>query len=171
MIFILATMVFFIMRILPGDPVTSALGPKGTPEMIQHIRANAGLERSNDRPIWPFLVEHGHSALREFAGGWTSSDHRRDERTLSGNTGIDHPCLSPGFVHWGIWRGFGCLQTQKKPLDFSLRIYSVVIYSLPIFWFGLMLQLFFGVRLEWLPISGRIDRDYRHDPQNSYQYL
>jgi peptide/nickel transport system permease protein len=33
----------------------------------------------------------------------------------------------------------------------------VVIYSLPIFWFGLLLQLFFGVRLGWLPISGRID--------------
>jgi len=36
-------------------------------------------------------------------------------------------------------------------------MYSVVIYSLPIFWFGLMLQLLFGVRLNWLPISGRID--------------
>ena len=33
----------------------------------------------------------------------------------------------------------------------------MVIYSLPIFWFGLMLQLLFGVVLNWLPISGRID--------------
>ena len=52
MIFILATMVFFILRILPGDPVTSALGPKGTPEMIQHIRATLGL---ND----PLIVQYG----------------------------------------------------------------------------------------------------------------
>ena len=38
-----------------------------------------------------------------------------------------------------------------------MRIYAVVIYSLPIFWLGLILQLFFGVTLKWLPISGRID--------------
>jgi hypothetical protein len=43
MVFILATLVFFIMRVLPGDPVTSALGPKGTPEMVQRIREQLGI--------------------------------------------------------------------------------------------------------------------------------
>ena len=63
MIFILATMVFLILRILPGDPVTSALGPKGTPEMIAHIRATLGL---NDPLIVQYgtvPVEHGHAAI------------------------------------------------------------------------------------------------------------
>ena len=46
---------------------------------------------------------------------------------------------------------------RKQTADYGMRIYSVVIYSLPIFWLGLMLQLLFGVWLNWLPISGRID--------------
>ncbi len=57
----------------------------------------------------------------------------------------------------GVYGGTLAASKRKKSLDFSLRIYSVIIYSLPIFWLGLVLQLFFGVRLKWLPISGRID--------------
>jgi len=52
MVFILGTLVFFILRVLPGDPVSSALGPKGTPEMITQIREQLGL---ND----PLIVQYG----------------------------------------------------------------------------------------------------------------
>jgi peptide/nickel transport system permease protein len=57
----------------------------------------------------------------------------------------------------GVIGGTYAAHKRKTAPDYLLRIYSVVIYSLPIFWFGLMLQLLFGVRLNWLPISGRID--------------
>ena len=52
MVFILGSLVFLVMRVVPGDPVRSALGPKGTPEMIQHIREQLGL---ND----PMIVQYG----------------------------------------------------------------------------------------------------------------
>jgi len=52
MVFILATLVFFVMHVLPGDPVSSALGPKGTPEMLNRIRTQLGL---ND----PLIVQYG----------------------------------------------------------------------------------------------------------------
>ncbi len=57
----------------------------------------------------------------------------------------------------GVIGGTFAAAKRKSARDYGLRIYSVVIYSLPIFWFGLMLQLLFGVVLNWLPISGRID--------------
>ncbi len=57
----------------------------------------------------------------------------------------------------GIYAGALAASRRKKSTDYGLRIYSVIIYSLPVFWLGLMLQLLFGVRLEWFPISGRID--------------
>ena len=57
----------------------------------------------------------------------------------------------------GIYGGALAAKHRKGAVDYSLRIYSVIIYSLPIFWLGLMLQLLFGVILNWLPISGRID--------------
>jgi peptide/nickel transport system permease protein len=56
MVFILGTMVFLIMRIIPGDPVRSQLGPKGTPEMIAQIRQQLGL---ND----PLYVQYGRFLL------------------------------------------------------------------------------------------------------------
>src|SRR5512136_3006179 len=52
MVLILGSMVFLIMRVIPGDPVRSQLGPKGTPEMIQNIRQQLGL---ND----PLYVQYG----------------------------------------------------------------------------------------------------------------
>ena len=52
MVFILGSLVFLIMRVIPGDPVRSRLGPKGTPEMILNIRRQLGL---ND----PLIVQYG----------------------------------------------------------------------------------------------------------------
>ncbi|MGD8632887.1 MAG: ABC transporter permease, partial [Anaerolineales bacterium] len=52
MVFILATLVFFVMRVLPGDPVSSALGPKGTPELVAQIREQLGLNE-------PLIVQYG----------------------------------------------------------------------------------------------------------------
>ncbi|MGD8634294.1 MAG: ABC transporter permease, partial [Anaerolineales bacterium] len=57
----------------------------------------------------------------------------------------------------GIAGGSFAAAHRKKASDYVLRLYSVIIYSLPIFWLGLMLQLLFGVRLGWLPIAGRVD--------------
>ena len=57
----------------------------------------------------------------------------------------------------GIVGGTAAASKRKSARDYGLRIFSVVIYSLPIFWLGLMLQLLFGIKLNLLPISGRID--------------
>ncbi len=76
MVFILGSLVFFIMHILPGDPVTSALGPKGTPEMVERIRENLGLNEPLIVQYGVFLEEHGHAGFRQFAGGWAPPGHR-----------------------------------------------------------------------------------------------
>jgi peptide/nickel transport system permease protein len=56
----------------------------------------------------------------------------------------------------GVLCGALAAQKQKTVLDYGFRLYSIVIYSIPIFWLGLMLQLIFGVFLGWFPVSGRI---------------
>ncbi len=156
MIFILATMVFFILRILPGDPVSSALGPKGTPEMIQSIRTQLGL---ND----PLIVQYGRflwSMVTLRFGNSLVGGHRPIVDEMSERFPATLELIVPASILAllvGVYGGALAAAKRKRALDFSLRIYSVVIYSLPIFWFGLVLQLFFGVRLRWLPISGRID--------------
>lgn len=156
MVFILATLVFFVMRVLPGDPVRSALGPKGTPEMIARIRTQLGL---ND----PMPVQYGRF-LRDMItlnfGNSLTGGHRPIVDEMSERFPATLELVIPASILAlliGIWGGTLAASHRKRTLDYSLRIYSVVIYSLPIFWLGLMLQLLFGVRLNWLPISGRID--------------
>jgi peptide/nickel transport system permease protein len=156
MIFILATMVFFILRILPGDPVSSALGPKGTPEMIQHIRETLGL---ND----PLIVQYGKFLWNMVTlrfGNSLVGGHRPIIDEMSERFPATLELIVPASILAlliGIYGGALAAAKRKQALDFSLRIYSVIIYSLPVFWLGLVLQLFFGVRLKWLPVSGRID--------------
>ena len=156
MIFILATMVFFILRVLPGDPVTSALGPKGTAEQIAHMRATLGLDK-------PMIVQYG-SFLWDMVtlhfGNSLVGGHRPILDEMSERFPATLELILPASILAlliGVYGGALAAANRKRALDFSLRIYSVAIYSLPVFWLGLMLQLLFGLRLKWFPISGRID--------------
>jgi peptide/nickel transport system permease protein len=56
----------------------------------------------------------------------------------------------------GVSTGAFAAQKRKSPADYGLRIFSIAIYSVPIFWLGLVLQMILGVRLGWLPVAGRI---------------
>jgi peptide/nickel transport system permease protein len=56
----------------------------------------------------------------------------------------------------GISTGAFAAQKRRSPIDYALRIFSIAIYSVPIFWLGLILQMILGVRLGWLPVAGRI---------------
>jgi peptide/nickel transport system permease protein len=156
MIFILATLVFVVMRILPGDPIRSALGPKGTPEMVQHMRETLGLDK-------PLIVQYG-VFLKDMVtlnfGNSLVGGHRPIIDEMSERFPATLELVVPASILAlliGIVGGTVAASKRKEVADYLLRIYSVVIYSLPIFWFGLMLQLLFGVKLNWLPISGRID--------------
>jgi peptide/nickel transport system permease protein len=156
MVFILGSLVFFIMHILPGDPVTSALGPKGTPEMVERIRENLGLNE-------PLIVQYGvflKNMITLDFGNSLVGGHRPVIDEMSERFPATLELVIPASIlalFIGVIGGTFAAAKRKSARDYGLRIYSVVIYSLPIFWFGLMLQLLFGVALNWLPISGRLD--------------
>ena len=156
MVFILGTLVFFIMRVLPGDPVSSALGPKGTPEMVANIRTQLGL---ND----PLIFQYGRfleNMVTFDFGNSLIGGHRPIIDEMSERFPATLELIIPASILAlliGILGGTLAASKRKKFTDYLFRIYAVVIYSLPIFWLGLILQLYFGVKLGWLPISGRID--------------
>jgi peptide/nickel transport system permease protein len=56
----------------------------------------------------------------------------------------------------GIFTGAYAAHKRRSVADYGFRISSIVIYALPVFWLGLMLQLLFGVKLGLLPVYGRI---------------
>lgn len=156
MIFILSTMVFFVMRVLPGDPVRSALGPRGTAEQAQHMRETLGLDK-------PILVQYGNflkGILTLDFGTSMVGGHRPIMDEMSERFPATLELVIPASILAlliGIFGGTLAASHRKGPQDYLMRIFAVVIYSMPIFWLGLMLQLFFGIALKWFPISGRID--------------
>jgi len=56
----------------------------------------------------------------------------------------------------GLFWGAESAWRKDEPLDIGARVYSVLLYSVPVFWFGLILQLIFASYLRWLPVGGRI---------------
>jgi peptide/nickel transport system permease protein len=157
MLLILLTAVFVILRILPGDPVLALWGGRYPPQAtIDAARQQLGL----DQPIPVQYVMY----LRN---------------VFTGNLGVSIGELYRGQPVWhqieirfpatvelaiggmlvasvvGIPLGVLAGAQRDRPLDLAVRIYGTVIWVVPIFWLGLILQLIFGVWLQWLPPNGR----------------
>jgi peptide/nickel transport system permease protein len=156
MVLILGSLVFLIMRVIPGDPVTSQLGPKVSEAQKQQIRQELGLTD-------PLYVQYGRflgQMLTLHFGNALTGAHRPIIDEMSERFPATLELVIPASIFallLGIYGGAHAAANRKKPIDYGWRIYAVIIYSLPIFWLGLMLQLVFGVKLGLLPISGRID--------------
>jgi peptide/nickel transport system permease protein len=158
MVLILATLVFLVLRIIPGDPVTSSLGPKGSPELKERLREQLGLED-------PMIVQYGRFLKevvtfdfgRSLVGGRRRIIDEMGER-FPATVELIVPATIMALL-LGIVPGAFAASRRRKPPDYSLRLYSVVIYSMPIFWLGLLFQLLFAVQLGWFPVASRIDAE------------
>jgi peptide/nickel transport system permease protein len=156
MVFVLVTLVFIILRVMPGDPVKAAIRPGAPQEYIDEIRHTLGL----DRPLYIQYGEYLWNMLQLDLGKTLSPVRGRDvaadifdhfpatlELSIAG-------MLITGLV--GISTGAYAAHHRRSAPDYVFRIYSIVVYAIPVFWLGLMFQLIFGVYLGWLPVAGRI---------------
>ena len=156
MILILVTLVFFIMRVLPGDPIRSQLGPRVSEEQADVLRERLGLNE-------PILVQYGNYLKDMFTLNFGNA-LTRGERPIREELGerlpatleLAIPAMLLATV-LGIGLGSFAAKNRKKPVDYGIRLFSIFIYSIPIFFMGLIFQIIFGVRLDVLPLSGRMD--------------
>lgn len=156
MVLFLTTLVFFVLRVLPGDPILSSVGPRVPPEERELIREELGLNRPVTAQYVDFL---GDMITFDFGNSLVHGRRPiRDElnEVFPATVELTVPAMLFTAI-FGILNGAYAAAHRKKPVDFSLRVSSVVIYSIPIFWLGLMFQLIFGVGLDLFPISHRID--------------
>jgi peptide/nickel transport system permease protein len=154
MVLILVTIVFFVMRVLPGDPALAVLRDGASDEQLAAYRAQMGL----DKPIPEQYVEF-LSGLIRFDFGQSMSRPRTvvEEITLFLPATIELAICSMFVIATvGIFSGAFAAQHRKSASDYTIRVLSIVLYSIPIFWLGLMFQMYFGAKLGWLPVSGRL---------------
>jgi peptide/nickel transport system permease protein len=151
-IFILVTLVFFLMR-STGDPITAALGGKLPPAQLAERIHEAGYDR-------PLIVQYLEYLGQVFTGnfGTTLSDHRPVTEILTtygaATLELSFYALIVAFLV-GIPLGMVAAYHRDKRPDAALRVFAILFYATPVFFAGLLLKLVFSAWLGWLPVAGR----------------
>ena len=156
MVLIMISLVFFVMRILPGDPIHSQLGNKLTPAQLASIKERLGL----DRPVYIQYFDYLWKTIRFDFGNAMTQGERPIIQELGERLPATIELSIPSMIFtavFGILLGAFAAKNRKKPQDYAIRVFSILIYSIPVFFLGMLFQIFFSVRLGWVPLAGRID--------------
>lgn len=150
--------VFLTMHLTPGDPIEHMLGQAGriTQEQIDDLRAHYGLDR-------PLAVQYGiflGNAVRGDFGASYSHQGRAVSEVLSERLPATLELTLFAFVLAIVVAIPAGILASVRPQGWFDRVGTVgalLGISMPGFWLGIVLMIIFGLRLHWLPISGRID--------------
>ena len=153
MVFILLTMVFLLMRVAPGDPISASLGGHVPPAVITQIKHQLGFDK-------PLSVQYGNYLWGVARGdfGTTITDHRPLSNIILVNGAATLELTFFAMlvaIVVGVVVGLVAGRYRDTPLDVGGRLFGIIIYATPVFFLGLMAQLVFGVWLNWLPTSDR----------------
>ncbi|BAN90882.1 ABC transporter permease [Aeropyrum camini] len=155
-VLILYTVVFIVLRVIPGDPVSAALGTRSVPpEELEAIRERLGL----NQPLWRQYVDYLLGVLRGDFGESMTLYGRPVARDILERFPATLELTIFGFmVSVVLGVGSGVAAAFRGGLvDRLLRTSSIVAYTLFIPWLGLMLKYVFSIKLGILPTGGRID--------------
>jgi ABC-type dipeptide/oligopeptide/nickel transport system permease component len=152
-LFGVATLVFSLIHLIPGDPAQAMLGESASPQDVAELRARLGLDR-------PLLEQYAR-----FLGGVARGNLGRSLRTdqpvttailermpatveLAAAAMLVAVLLAiPLGIAAAVWRG--------TAIDHGATTLSLLGVSIPNFWLGPLLAIVFSIQLGWLPVSGR----------------
>jgi peptide/nickel transport system permease protein len=153
MVFILLSIVFVVLRVMPGDPVSAMLGGHAPESVIEQKKEEMGLNRPMAVQYFDYLWQICRLDLGEsmvFKQRVTKAIGEKLPATIELTAfGI----LITLFL--GVFMGAYAADKRRMVQDYVIRLYGIVVYCIPVYWMGLMLQLIFGIWLDILPIAGR----------------
>jgi peptide/nickel transport system permease protein len=144
--------VFFLVRLIPGDPAIAVLGSRATPALIARMRDQLGL----DLPLWQQYFHFLGNALRGNFG--VSYFYQADVwdivmRRVPMTLLLMVYSVALSIIIATPFALLSALRRDRLP-DYLVRVLFTVALGMPVFWSGIMLALFFGAKLHLLPISG-----------------
>lgn len=148
-----ATLVFLMIHIIPGDPVIAIVGGRPLPaETIESLRHELGL----DRPIHVQYIDFLSRVLRgDFGRSIVSGLPVIHEISWRLPYTVQLAVVGLGLaIPFGVFLGVMAAIHRETIWDTVVLVGSLVFISVPGFWFGLLLIYLFGVWLKWLPIGG-----------------
>jgi len=147
-----ATLVFALIHLVPGDPAQVMLGDTATADEIARLRTSLGLDR-------PLLTQYG-----AFLGGVARGDLGKSFRTGQpvtseirrrlGDTAILALCAMAVAIAVAIPLGIIAAVFRGRFPDHAAMTLALAGISIPSFWLGPLLAILFAVQLGWLPVSG-----------------
>jgi peptide/nickel transport system permease protein len=146
---------FVLSRVVPADPAASVAGLGATPEQIAAIRAEMGLDKPLPEQYGVYMkgLIHGDLGTSIRTGRSVTSD-------LGDYLPATFELVAYGFaIYLVLAVGLGTLAatSRSRAVDGTVRVFSIISSGAPVFWIGMLLQLFFFAHLGWLPAGGRID--------------
>ena len=153
MLWLIATLVFLLLRVAPGDPVDALLGNRASALAREQLRAQLGLDQ-------PLLAQYGQF-LADLLQGDLGSSLRNSQSVreivgaaLPASVELGVTALLIALV-LGLAVGFSGVARPEGRLDLTGRLYGIGTYALPVFWAAMVMQLVFAVGLGWFPVGGR----------------
>ncbi len=161
---------FFIIRMVPGDPVLLMLGERGAdPKIYLEMKQSLGL----DKPVTTQYFTYMKNAITgDFGNSLVSkrpvTKEFFDRFPATLELGL---CAIIFAILLGIPAGVIAATKRNTPVDYLLMGTSLVGFSMPIFWWGLILIIIFSVHLGLTPVSGRINVIYDVDALTGFMLI
>lgn len=155
MLLILLTFVFIIIRMAPGGPVEAMLGGRNVSQQLkQEITHKLGLDLPLQVQYVNYLTGIVHG---DFGKSYVTSRPVLTELFTRFPATLELAFWGMMFAFiFGFWTGVLAATRADTSIDHTVRIFHIGSFATPLFWLGLMLQVFFAVKLHWFPVAGRL---------------
>jgi ABC-type dipeptide/oligopeptide/nickel transport system permease component len=143
---------FFIIHLVPGDPVRIVLAGRASPETVARVRHELAL----DRPLWDQFSVYVSHTLRGDLGTSFALDSPVGE-IIGQRVGPSAALIAYGMLLSlliGVPLAIVAALRPNGWIDNAIRVGTTVTFAMPSFWLGLMLALIFGLQLQWFPVAG-----------------
>lgn len=148
---------FALLSLAPGDAAEVLAGESGgaDPAYLERLRAQFGLDVPAPQRFLNYVLK-----LATLDFGFSPRYGTSIADLIFGRLPATLLLMGASLViaiSLGIFLGVAAARKAGKPLDEAISLFSLLLYATPLFWVGLMLMLFFSVRLGWFPTGGMQD--------------
>jgi dipeptide transport system permease protein len=161
---------FSLIHLIPGDPVELRAGERGiSPARHAKLRAEMGL----DKPLTLQYIKYVRGVVKGDLGKSfvTKRPVLEEFLALFPATLELSFCAMIFAILFGLPAGILAGVKRGSPIDHTVMGVSLTGYSMPIFWWGLLLILFFSVKLGWTPVSGRLSALFWIDTDTGFMLI
>jgi ABC-type dipeptide/oligopeptide/nickel transport system permease component len=148
-----ATLVFSLIHLVPGDPVQAMLGESAAPQDVALLRTRLGL----DRPLYQQYLSFARGVVRGDLGVSLRTSQPVTEAIAERMPATLELAAAAMVVALVVAIPLGVIAAVRAgtAVDHVATTIALLGISLPTFWLGPLLAIIFAVRLGWLPVSGR----------------